>query len=84
MKQCVIKFTAILLLASALQACGNTTVKAVDNYCFFTKPIHGGEGVPVEVQAEIDAHNAVYDEHCAEDDLLEEMEDDAFNDAVSF
>ena len=40
--------------------------------------------MPVEVQAEIDAHNAVYDEHCAEDDLLEEMEDDAFNDAVSF
>lgn len=85
MKHYAMKFTAILLLASALQACGNTTVKAVDNYCFFTKPIHGGEGVPVEVQAEIDAHNAVYDEQCAEDDgLIEEMEDDAFSDAVSF
>ena len=72
------------MLASALQACGSTTVKVVDNYCYFTKPIHGGKGVPVDVQAEIDAHNAVYDEQCAEDGLIEEMEDDAFNDAVSF
>lgn len=64
MKHCVIKLTAILLLASALTACENTTVRVVRDYCYKSSPIHGGHGVPVEVQAEIDAHNAVYDKEC--------------------
>lgn len=67
MKHCVIKLTVILLLASALQACGSTTVKVVSDYCFKSKPIYGGEGVPVDVQAQIDGHNAVYDENCNAD-----------------
>lgn len=82
MKHYAIKSIVILLLASGLTACENTTVKAVNDFCYHAQPIHGGKGVPVEVQAEIDAHNAVYDAEC--EDMLDEMEDDALNGMTSF
>lgn len=80
MKHYAIKLTATLFLAIALQACGSTTVKykAVNDFCYHSQPIYGGEGVPIEVQGQIDAHNAVYDAQC--EDMLDEMQDDATND----
>lgn len=57
-----------LALATCLTACERTTVKFLSDYCQFSKPIPNGDDVPVDIQAAINGHNAVYIERCENDD----------------
>lgn len=84
MKHCAKKLLPILSVAFALQACESTTVKAVGDYCWKSKPLHCREADTDETCAEIDGHNAVYDKECVDDTMLEDMEDEALGDMTSF